>query len=150
MGTKISVHVCVLCEKLDQYTLYLRFGLKCFQFLMVTPFLCNCGFVTVNRFYDIADNFSTTLLIHCHSSVVWVSLVTPYWRNSNDVLTGQVLATPAFSMGLLLKELSLELSQPVFLGPQRSHKNTLAKSLTTLLHAHELVCVCVYGECEKL
>lgn len=81
---------------------------------------------------------STYSLLH---SVLRVSLVTPYRSSSDGVLT--VLASPPFSIGSLLKQLCLDLTQPVFPRPQRTHKNTLAKSETTLQHAHECVCVSI-------
>lgn len=71
------------------------------------------------------------------------SLVTPYRSRSDGVLTGEGLATPPLSMVSLLKQFCRDLTQPVFLQPQRTHKNTLVKSETTLQHAHKYECVCV-------
>ncbi len=83
---------------------------------------------------------STYSLLH---SVLRVSLVTPYRSSLDGVLTREVLASPPFSIGSLLKQLCLDLTQPVFPRPQRTHKNTLAKSETTLQYTHVCVCVCV-------
>lgn len=90
-------------------------------------------------FYDPDDSSAYSPLF----SILRISPVTP-WRSSSDsVLTREVLATPPFSIGSLLKRFCLDLAQPVFLRPQRTHKNTLAKAETTLQ------CVCLHGVSEQ-
>lgn len=82
---------------------------------------------------------------HCYSSLLLTEFLWWPCRSSSDgVLTRKVLATPPFSIGSLLKQLGLDLSQPIY-NDHRGLVKTLWQSKKPHCSEHTSVSVWASG-----